>query len=352
MEALLKYFLIIISVFAVNVQAGSRTALVIGNSDYERFSSLVNPTNDAQDIANKLEGLGFKVSLVEDADQKEMRNAIREFGDDLQQNGGVGLFYYAGHGVQVNNENYLLPLHTDIKVAHEVMDQAIKANYVLRLMEDAGNPLNIVILDACRNNPFPSTSRGVSNGLARMESASGTLIAYSTGPGFVASDGKGRNSPYAEHLLKYISQPRLSIEQVFKRVRQGVEDETEGAQTPWETSSLKGDFYFVSPPEKDELTKQILQSTKMEVVSGIKPESKDTSRNLSENARQLIIYTNPSDATVRLVNIDQPYRSGMLLEPSSYMVEINREGFLSKKQWIVIDKDNVNIQITLIPEDY
>ncbi|MBN2701468.1 MAG: caspase family protein, partial [Methylothermaceae bacterium] len=225
-----------------------RTALVLGNGDY-RIAPLDNPVNDARDMAATLERLGFEVDLRLNLDRKGMRAAIREFGEKLSQ-GGVGLFYYAGHGVQIAGRNYLVPLGTEIHAADEVIDEAVDAGLVMRKMESAGNPVNIVILDACRDNPFVRSYRSLERGLAKMEGPLGSLIAYATAPGDTALDGEGRNGVYTKHLLEAMTRPGLPLEQVFKRVRNGVRRQTDGRQIPWEESSLTGDFYFIPPDGK------------------------------------------------------------------------------------------------------
>jgi len=232
--------LLLISIPAL---ATPRTALVIGNGDYQS-APLGNPPADARAMAEKLRQLEFQVIEVIDVDRTEMRTAIRDFSQLLRTRGGVGLFFYAGHGVQVGGKNFLLPVGVDIQQAFEVPDEALDMNAVLRAMEHAGNDMNVVILDACRNNPFTRSFRSVEQGLARMEGPTGSLIAYSTAPGSVAADGDGDNSPYTQRLLDAMDTPGLSLEQVFKRVREGVVAETNGAQVPWEHSSLLGEFYF------------------------------------------------------------------------------------------------------------
>lgn len=221
---------------------GGRLALVIGNSHYKEVP-LVNPVNDATDMADKLSALGFEVIKQIDVDRQGMRMAIRDFGNRLKH-ADVGLFYYAGHGVQIKGVNYLVPLRADINSADEVQDESIAAGSVLRKMETAGNKVNIVILDACRNNPFASNFRSLERGLARMDGPIGSFIAYATAPGAVAADGDGRNGLYTQYLLEAIDQPGLSIEQVFKQVRNKVVRATQGKQTPWESSSLMGEFVF------------------------------------------------------------------------------------------------------------
>ena len=222
--------------------SGQRVALIIGNSDYE-FAPLKNPINDAQDMAQALRELGFDIIYKENLDQNDMKRVIREFGAKIRK-GGVGLFYYAGHGLQVKGENYLIPINMKVESEEEVEYEAVDTGLVLAQMESAGNSMNIVILDACRNNPFVRSFRSASRGLAQMNAPSGTLIAYATAPGSVASDGNVRNGLYTQELLKNIKTPGLGIEDVFKRVRIAVRNLTQGKQTPWESSSLIGDFYF------------------------------------------------------------------------------------------------------------
>lgn len=223
-----------------------KTALIIGNGSYKN-GPLKNAVNDALDIAAALSGKGFKVILKQNASKMEMRNAVREFGAEINQ-GGVGLFYYSGHGLQVDGTNYLIPIDADIEMKAEVEEECINANAILRVMEYSGNRINVIILDACRNNPFRSFSRSDEKGITRMDppkgAKQGAIIAFATAPGSVASDGDGRNGLYTSKLLKYIHQPDLTLEEVFKRVRVEVSTESDGKQIPWENNSLTGDFYF------------------------------------------------------------------------------------------------------------
>jgi len=211
-----------------------RTALVIGNGAYSA-SPLKNPVNDATDLAAALKRAGFTVTLKKNANLQEMVESIEDFGNSLKR-GGVGLFYYAGHGVQVNSVNYLLPINARVNKESDVRFQAVDAGRVLAEMENANNGLNIVILDACRDNPFGKNFRSASRGLAIVANApTGTLISYSTGAGQVARDGEGRNSPYTKALLENIAKPGLTINKVFMNVRSKVKKET--GQVPWELSS-------------------------------------------------------------------------------------------------------------------
>jgi uncharacterized caspase-like protein len=177
-----------------------------------------------------------------------MKRALKEFGAKLEAAGkdSVGLFYYAGHGVQLNGRNFLIPTKASIEREGDVEIEAVSAEWVLEQMRFARNRLNIVILDACRNNPFARGMRSADRGLAKMDAPAGTLIAYSTAPGDVAEDGKGTNSPYTQALAKAMREGRQPIEQVFKRTRISVRNATSEQQTPWESSSLTGDFYFTT----------------------------------------------------------------------------------------------------------
>ncbi len=222
-----------------------RIALVIGNAAY-RDSPLANPVNDARAVARALRQVGFAVTQRENTTLKEMQEAVRHFGDALRA-GGVGLFYFAGHGMQVKGRNYLIPVGADIEREDEVAYNALDANLVLEKMETARNRVNIVILDACRNNPFARSFRSAARGLVPMEAPVGTLVAFATAPGSVASDGAGHNGLYTQHLLAAMTLPGAKIEDVFKRVRQGVRAASGGKQVPWENTSLEGDFYFTPP---------------------------------------------------------------------------------------------------------
>lgn len=225
-----------------------RVALIIGNSAYAD-APLLNPVNDARDIARNLESFGFKVILKENANFNDMKRAIREFGRSLHTN-SVGLFYYSGHGMQVNGENYLIPVAAELHIEEEIEYETVNAGFVLAQMEAARNRMNILILDACRNNPFARSFRSATRGLAMMNAPTGTLIAYATAPGSTASDGTGKNGLYTEELLAQMNVPGQKIEDVFKRVRANVMNRSNTQQTPWESSSLIGDFYFTNPKQE------------------------------------------------------------------------------------------------------
>ena len=224
--------------------AEQKIALVIGNSAYPT-SRLRNPVNDAKAMAEKLKSLGFDVILKTDAGQREMTRSFSEFGRKLVP-GTVSLFYYAGHGMQVRGKNFLIPVDADIHNEASVSSEAVDVDQLLNQLGPAR--LSMVILDACRNNPFESRFRAiVSGGLAQIDAPTGTLLAYATAPGKVASDGTGANGLYTEALLKALEMPGLKVEDVFKQVRINVVKASDGQQTPWESSSLTGEFYFKAP---------------------------------------------------------------------------------------------------------
>jgi len=222
-----------------------RTALVIGNADY-KTAPLRNPTNDAKSMSKALRELGFDVMEKENLSQNDMKRAIGDFGQKIR-GGGVGLFYYSGHGMQVNGNNYIIPVDAKIQAEQDVEYESVNVGSVLAKMEAAENRVNIVILDACRDNPYKRSFRSAAQGLAFMNAPSGTIVAYSTAPGSVASDGSGSNGLYTGELIKNIQTPGLRIEDVFKRVRSTLQDVTQKKQVPWESVSLVGDFYFKPP---------------------------------------------------------------------------------------------------------
>ncbi len=227
------------------IEAPRRTALIIGNSNYQS-APLRNPVNDARAIAESLRRLGFDVRELFDAGQADMKRAIWDFGKKLRD-GGVGLFYFSGHGVQVGGENYLVPVGARIEMEPDLELEAVRATRVLAEMDKANNGLNIVILDACRNNPFVRSFRSPARGLAQMRAPVGTLLAYATAPGSVAADGTGDNGLYTSELLAAMTVPGLKIEDFFKRVRAAVREKSSDRQVPWESTSIEGDFYFIPP---------------------------------------------------------------------------------------------------------
>ena len=221
-------------------KSNSRVALIIGNGDY-KSSPLKNPPNDAEDMAKALKLLGFDIIIRRDTNQREMKAAVREFGQKLR-GAEAGLFYYAGHGIQMKGINYLVPIEVDIQSEADAEDQTVSLDYVMRTMEESGAKFNIAILDACRNNPFARSFRSAARGLASTQAANGMLIAYATAPGSVAADGEGRNGIYTKYLLENLNRGDRDILKLFQRVRNDVAGETNGKQIPWESTSMVGEF--------------------------------------------------------------------------------------------------------------
>jgi uncharacterized caspase-like protein len=226
--------------------AEPRIALVIGNGAYREVTPLDNPVRDADLMAGTLRSVGFVVTLITDSDQDAMKRGIADFGRALRDAGpdATALFYYAGHAVQSQGINYLLPVDSVIRDEADLDLVGVEANWVLRQLFSARNRTSIVILDACRNNPFEAAAGMTAQGLAEMKAPTGSFLAYATAPGNVALDGTGGNSPFTAALAEEIRAEGQAIEQVFKQVRVRVLEATGGAQTPWDSSSLTGEFLF------------------------------------------------------------------------------------------------------------
>jgi formylglycine-generating enzyme required for sulfatase activity len=222
----------------VRPKAIQRTALVIGNSNYEQ-GQLRNPANDARAMGNTLQDLGFEVTLNFNLNLRQMDEAVRAFGQRIKV-GGIGLFYFAGHGVQVDGVNYLAPVGLRVQKEQDIKFEMLDIGKVTAEMEAAKNGLNILILDACRNNPFTRAFRSPDAGLAPINAPSGTYIAFATAPGTTASDGEGENGLYTQELLTNLKQPGLRLEDVFIRTRVSVKKKSNELQVPWENGALEG----------------------------------------------------------------------------------------------------------------
>lgn len=317
---------LLFSLLTTQAVAEKRVALVIGNSNYLN-SPLANPANDALDMSNALKKLEFEVDSYSNLDRTAMRQAIRAFGEKLKH-ADVGLFYYAGHGIQINGRNYLVPLKVDVHSADEVQDESIDAGSILRKMESAGNDVNIVILDACRNNPFARSFRNLNQGLARMDGPVGSFIAYATAPGSVAADGGGRNGTYTHYLLEALKKPGLAIEQTFKLVRNAVKEETNGKQIPWESSSLMGEFVF-------------LTDNKKEALQAGKPASPEIAK------KYLQIIANVPNAKVSINNIERGLVSNKGV--------LNIENIMEDQVEVMVQAEGYNLvrkKVTLTPNQW
>lgn len=357
------YLLLLMLLPGVLFAQESRLALVIGNSEYAE-SPLRNPVNDATDMTAVLKDLGFKVILSTNADRREMGRAIREFGRELKSSGGVGLFYYAGHGIQIENRNYLIPVGTPLAEEDEVPYESVDVGSVLAKMESAGNSLNLIILDACRNNPFPKKFRSTNRGLARVEAPIGSLVVYATAPGAVAADGDGRNGVFTGELISQLRSDGLSLTQTIRRTRAAVVKATNGKQVPWESSSLLKDYYFTNKPEASpekvasaetataiaapRVEPRIETQTEKAPIIEAAPERKAPEVKQPTGVSSLTIGTNPPDARVRIMNITDKYKPGMSLDRSrSYDVYITREGFEPYRDMVALKDAVTSLHITL-----
>lgn len=249
----------------------NRLALVFGNGKYRYNTALPNPPNDAKAVANSLRKVGFDVIEAIDADRKRMQDVLVEFRSRLKK-ADVGMFYYAGHGLQIDGENYLVPVDAQFSRNFDITKQLVSmTRYVEAMLE--GPKVNLVFLDACRNNPLAESlkegvksgrsvligrsdhvkTRSIGQGLAKMKGGIGMLIAYATQPGNVAEDGNGKNSPFTTAVLKHIQEPGLEVRSFLTKVRVGVLNDTNKRQIPWDNSSLVQDFYFIPPVKPQEV---------------------------------------------------------------------------------------------------
>ena len=258
----LRLLLTLIPIFALFLQPEThaydeslpRYALVIGNSNYD-FAPLKNPVNDARDVAKNLRKLRYKTTLATDLNPAQFRDTVATFYRSIAEDNAVSVFYYAGHGIQLQNTNYLIPVDAPIQNPHELVKSAYSINDLLAELGQSLSNQNIIILDACRNNPFRKTAsvttqlREIQAGLALVEPPASTLIAYATEPGNIAEDGRGRNGTYTQALLKHFTRSETA-EELFKKVRKDVLQATDNRQTPWEHSSLLETFYFAPPKNR------------------------------------------------------------------------------------------------------
>lgn len=306
-----------------------KVALVVGNGAYQNVPPLSNPINDAAVFADRIEKLGFETIRYADLSAEGFRKALREFAQKIVD-ADVSLFFYAGHGLQVESRNYLAAVDAHLENETDLLFESLELDDVLRVME-ASTSTRLLFLDACRNNPLAnnltnqagSRSVSVGRGLARVSAGAGTLIAYATAPGEVANDGSGQNSPFTSALVRHIGTPGLDVALMLRKVRQEVAWATNGSQIPWSTESLMSDFYFASSA----------------------PEQKTNGKTKT----RLAIDTTPPDAKVRILNIPNEYTRNMELEPGRYHVEVSADGFEPWVQWRDFGPGNNEVAVTLTP---
>jgi hypothetical protein len=311
------------------IKQENRIALVIGNGIYNS-STLANPENDARAMKAALQSLGFTVMEYENLTQNQMKKAIDDFGERLKGN-EVGLFFYAGHGIQSKGSNYLIPVDAQLKSEEEVEYDCVQADRVLAKMEASGTKVNIVILDACRNNPFERswTRASAGKGLAFMNAPAGSLIAYATSPGSTASDGSGNNGLYTSAILESIKIPNITIIEMFQNVRNIVTQKSNKQQTPWESTSLIGNFYFSSTSVNPDLS------------AG---SSDNRSKSTITEENQFVIFHNRSGEGIKIGQIRKELGSGKIECESIEDGELKNLD-LFNGTYLRIDNDNAYVNV-------
>jgi len=317
----MNYRITLILVFLIHFCSGAtkaqgyskKLALVIGNAAYQHGGELKNPVNDARTMAETLLQLGFEVMLHENVSQNQMKQAINGYGIKLRGY-DVGLFYYAGHGIQHKGANYMIPVEADLQAAEQIEFDCVAADRVLAYMDAASTKVNLIIMDACRNNPFERSwhRSGAGNGLAMMDAPKGTLIAYATAPGKVAADGEGSNGLYTSALLKYLKDPDLNVEQIFKKVRTEVAEKSFGAQVPWETTSLTGEDFFFASQKRSPAAVPNAGATSPELI-----------KNSFQQADALFekgAYQESIDVLTKTIALDQYHIKSYMLRANAYMM--------------------------------
>lgn len=336
---MLKLFIIVtlltVSLFAndkalklIAMQKESRVALIIGNNNYKSrsLSKLNNPINDARAIRKILSIRNFEIIYQEDATRRVMNKKLKLFYKKIR-NGAVGFLYFSGHGLEVDGENYLIPIDANIEEKDDVDNDSISVDTVLHKMQSAGNRLNIAVLDACRNDPF---SKGVSGGLAKVE-PEGIFVAYATSAGKVASDGKrGSNGLFTKHLIKYMKQDGLGLYDVFKKTREKVFIESGRKQRPAIYDQVIGEEFFFTLPK---------QGTANSFVAKSRNNSTFSFKNDAPSKYSLTINQTPSSARVSITNIKPRYYDGIKLVAGTYNVKVSKKGYLTKRGDIKLDGD-------------
>jgi Caspase domain len=273
-----------------NALAEDRFALVLGNSKYEGVSALPNPTKDAKAVKAMLEEANFEVDAALDLGQSDMLGAVRDFAGKLsdKDKDSVALIYFAGHGIQIDGENYLIPVDAKITQAEDVPLEAVRLADVMNLMSAVPSKTKIVILDACRNDPFKEIAKSTGRGLAIVNAPEGSIVAYSTSPGSVAEDGTGSNSPFTAAFIKQAKVPGAEIGTVFQNVRLAVHQSTEGRQTPWEITALTEPFAFF--PGDGEIKQQVPEKSEAEWRKDLKSRSADEAYDIVVREDNVIVY--------------------------------------------------------------
>ena len=336
----LSLFLFTFSLFAdrglqlKKMKEETRLALVIGNNNYKHLSKLKNPINDARAMRRTLQKRGFTVIYKENATKRDMKKLAKKFTHQLSSN-GIGMYFFAGHGVNVGGQNFLVGTDSVLKDEDEVEYEALALNFLTKKMKNSKSRLNIIVLDACRNNPFGRSGGG---GLAPVSNASGMLVAYATEAGSVASDGKsGKNGLFTKHLITAMNESGADLAKVFKRTRQKVYKESDGEQSPGIYDQTLGEFYFTLPSSSNYVEKTKKESQKSSSFSF----SDDTPTSFG-----LTVKTSPSNAKVSITNIKVRYYAGIQLSAGKYMLKVSKAGYFTKTGSVNLQSD-LSIRINL-----
>lgn len=313
-----------------DLNASNRVALVIGNSEYQT-EPLRTPANDAKSVGDVLSRIGFEVTLLINADRREMLEGINSFADNLKK-AEIGLVFYAGHAIQIKGVNYLIPLKADIRSALDLEYEALQVNRIVDKMSEVDNRLNVVILDACRKNPLLDILNSADQGLAPMELPPDTIIAYASLPGSTADHGTGRNSVFTKSLLHALENRKLTVRNLFDAVRVGVMQETNRKQIPWTQYSPMEPICLSG--EKPSNLEESGSSTQEEQTGTIKDnEGGETQWGWLE------VNPHPLDAEVRVLNIGPKYQTGMKLPTGSYHIEIRKAGYKTVRRWVELSSE-------------
>lgn len=346
-----------------------RVALVIGNQNY-LVQPLKNPGNDARAMAEALTEIGFEVISRVDANLADMRLAVKEFKTRLQDTKGLGLFYYSGHGIQRSDHNFLVPVDALLEDATDVAHDTLSADEVLSAMEGARSGTNVVLLDACRNDPFPSNTKEYGRGLARMDPSGENLFAFATSPGKTASDGEGMYGVWTGALLRHIREPGLEMEQFLRRATFDVKKETNGAQTPWTATNWS--VTVIVHPGKPAEAQELLRLASEDFDSGdylgtirdieqaldsehepLSPRQRDEAEMLRKRAQDQLAYlrflVEPHSAMVRIDSSTRFSRDGVMeLNPGLHHVQISDDGYRGVERSIELAAGSVqDMRVTL-----
>ncbi|MEA2099243.1 MAG: caspase family protein [Campylobacterota bacterium] len=320
------------------MKSEQRVALVIGNNNYnsDRLSKLKNPINDAKAMSTKLKSLGFKVYYGENLSVRAMDKKLRSFSSKLSA-GGVGLFFFAGHGIEHSGKNYLMGKDSNLVDKDDIAYESLELNKVIDKMKNSGNRLNIVLLDACRNDPF---SRSGGGGLAKVDNAKGMFIAYATSPGDEASDGSGKHGVFTKQILKHIDENGVTLNKLFKNIKRDVYNKTNQRQRPWTHDDIIGEFFFTLPTNTALGTSNSFEAKKP------KNQSSFSFKNEAPTTFSLTINPTPRDAKVSITNIKPKYYDGIRLKKGSYIIKVSKSGYITKKGKVDLE-DNFSADIVL-----